>query len=155
MVYQFKDAARVPSGVTADGVMQERDRVVQEYGKASVKLATTAVLSKPEDYPNLRAFGPRDAEQAFEQAIEHGVRYAFGNIIHVRVETDSNPDSPPRQIRVLHAVPDKEGDIVFETLQVIAKVKSQRDHLLTQLNKDVDVLAAKLKDVIAELSEIS
>lgn len=155
MVYQFKSATRVPAGVTADGVMAEKERIGREYGKATVRNATAAVLSAPDRYPNLRAFGPRNAEEAFEQSIAEGIQYAWRNVVEVRVTVLPSGEQQRREVRVVHQVTDSEGDRIYAPLVTIAGNDSMRRELLASLQKDVDAFSNKLKDVIAEIQEIA
>lgn len=153
MVYDFKKAARIPKGVTADGVMEERDRIEQEYGKATMEASTNAVLSEPERFPNLRAFGPVDPEEAFREGISRGIRHAFASIIPVRVSADNDPKA--REVRVIFPVPDEDGDMVWQPIQVIKESEVQRKHLIGQLRRDAKLFADKMQDVLAELEEAS
>lgn len=154
MVYDFKSTARIPKGVTADGVMDERERIVAEYGKASIEASTNAVMSEPEAFPNLRAFGPVDPEEAMREGIAAGIRHAYAAVIPVRVETEEKGPKP-REVRVLFAVHDAEGDVVFEPINVIKESEAQRKELIGQLRRDAQAFANKMQDVLAELEDVS
>jgi len=67
--YQFKSGAHIPKGVSAEGIMAERDRIEHDFGKATIEHAVDAVLKDPDGYPNLRAFGPADEGAAMRQGI--------------------------------------------------------------------------------------
>lgn len=151
MVYDFKASARLPKGVTADGVMEERERIVNSYGKASIEASTLAVMSEPETYSNLRAFGPADPEEAFREGIANGIRYAYANIVPVRVSNGTKNQT--REVRILFPVHDEEGDLVYEPISVIKESEVQRKELIHSLSRDAEAFAQKLRDVLAELDE--
>lgn len=153
MVYSFKTAARIPKGVTADGVMEERDLIEKEWGKASLSVSTTAVLSKPEQFPNLRAFAPEDAEEALRLCVQDGIRYAYSSVIPLRPE--GVKPNEVREVRVLFPVPDKDGDMVYEPVSVIKENREQRAHLIRTLRQDAERFAQRMQDVLAEIEGIA
>lgn len=154
--YRFKNATRVPPGVTADGVMAERARIVEHYGKATVAKCVLALQEDPKNYPNILAFCPTSVEDALRLGLETGIRKAFSNIIQVKVTSAGHVDRiiSNVEVRALYSVKDPDGERVYETINVIANDKNLRNQLLAQLNLDVDTFTTKLKNVIAELQEI-
>lgn len=153
MVFQFKSAARIPKGVTPEGVMEERDRIEHDYGKATIDNSVAAVMKHPEKYPNLRAFGPADEKEALRQGIARGIRAAYQAVVIRRVEPKETV--PARQIRVLHSVQDSAGDLVYRPIEAIRQVPDQRKFLIAQLRRDADLFADKMRDVLAEIEEAS
>lgn len=151
--YQFKSGAHIPKGVTPEGIMAERDQIERDFGKATIENAVDAVLKDPDSYPNLRAFGPEDSEEAMRRGIAEGIRRAFRVITVRREEPESKP--PPRQIRVLHSVQDSDGDLVYRPIQAIRQSPDQRKYLIGQLRRDADTFADRLRDTLAEIEEAS
>lgn len=151
MVYQFKSGAHIPKGVTPAGIMEERDRIERDFGKVTIEHATDAVIKNPGDYPNLRAFGPADEEDAMRRGITEGIRRAFRIITVRRDEPEVKPE--PRQIRVIHSVQDSDGDIVYRPITAIKESPAERKYLISQLRQDADRFADKLRDVLAEIED--
>jgi hypothetical protein len=145
VIAQFKSGAVVPKGVTADGVLAERDRIAQAFGHASVELATKAVMGDPEKYPNLRAFGPRNAEEALEHGISDGIRYAFRNVIRVKV-TKHEPE-----MRKLQLVTTDAGVQSYERFEVVARTPPYRRQVLRRLAREAQNAANRQRDTLAEL----
>jgi len=152
MVYQFKSGAHIPKGVTPQGVMEERDRIEHDYGKATIDNSVEAVLAHPEKYPNLRAFAPETEREAMRQAIARGIGYAFRSLTVKRVTPEGKPES--RQIRVLHSIKDEDGELTYKPLEVIRDSPKDCKYLIGQLQKDADDYAAKMRDVLAEIAEV-
>ena len=152
-VYEFKPGAHIPKGVTPDGIGEERDRIKHDYGKATIENSLDAVLTHPEKYPNLRAFGPDDEEDAMKQGIARGIRRAYQSVVIKRMEPKKEAES--RYVRVFHSVKDDEGDLVYEPVSVIRESPGERKYLIGQLRRDVDLFTDKMKDVLAEIEEIS
>lgn len=152
-VYQFKVGAYIPKGVTPEGVMAERDQIERDFGKATIENAVDAVLKSPDDYPNLRAFGPEDEADAMRRSIAEGIRRAFRVITVRRDEPKEKPQL--RQIRVIHSVQDKDGDTVYRPITAIRESPEERKSLIGQLRRDADAFADKMRDVLAEIEEIS
>lgn len=155
ITYEFRAGTRAPANVTAYDVMSERDRIAKEYGEASIKLATAAVMSRPEDFPALRAFGPRDMEEAFEKSTAAAIRYAFDSVHRVRVVVEATPTSPPVRVSVreLVSVPGKNGP-VYERFTVVAKNVDMRDHYLTECDRLIEQYTKKLREITTELREL-
>lgn len=153
MVYQFKASAHVPKGVTPEGVMEERDRIENDYGKATIENSVEAVMTDPEKYPNLRAFGPVDEAHAMRWAIAEGVRSAFQAVVIRRTEPKQKVE--PRLIRVLHSVKDDEGELVYKPIQAIRQSPDQKKWLIGQLRRDARLFTEKLNDILAEIEEAS
>lgn len=152
-VYQFKSGMHVPKGVTPAGVLEERDRIEHDYGSATIENSTAAVLKHPDKYPNLRASGPADQDAAWRQGIADGIRKAYRAVVITRAEPKK--ESEPRQIRVIHSVQDDAGDLVFKPIQAIRQSPSERKYLIGQLRRDADVFADRMRDVLAEVEEVS
>ena len=158
MTYQFKESTRVPT--RADGQKASANGVMAEYymtaevsgGHASAANAAKVVMANPEKYPNLRAFGPADAEEALRLGIQRGISEAFRSVVIIR--EPKTKDDKPRMVRVLHSVHDEEGEQVFKPLEVISRDKGMRKDLLAQLRNDAKVFAAKVEVVLAELDEL-
>lgn len=153
MVYKFRNGSRVPAGVTPEGILAEREMIEQRCGKASIENSVTAVLTHPTEYPNLRAFCPKDEEEAMRRASADGIRRAYQSVVIIRENTDE-PKAPPREIRVLHSVHDSAGDPVFETLTVISRSEVKRRELIDQLQKDARTFYLRMIDVLAEVAEL-
>lgn len=152
--YQFKPGAHIPKGVTPEGVAEERDRIDHDYGgKATIENAVDAVMAHPDKYPNLRAFGPPNAEAAMRQGIMQGIRAAFRSVVIVRL--DPGPEAAPRYVRVIHSVQDTDGDLVYQPIQVIRQVPAERRFLIASLRRDAALFADKMRDVLAEIEEAS
>ena len=151
--YQFKDSARIPHGVTAEGVMAERDRIEHDYGKATIENSVTAVTAHPEKFPNLRAFGPADEREAMRRGIADGIRLAYRAVVIRRPEPKQETET--RQIRVIHSVQDADGDLVYRTIQAIRESPVERKFLIAQLRHDAAVFADKMRDTLAEIEEAS
>jgi hypothetical protein len=152
MVYQFKSSARIPKGVTPEGIMAERDRIEHDYGKATIGNSVEAVLADPGKYPNLRAFAPATQREAMRQAIEQGIRYAYRMVTVQRVTPAGKTEA--RQIRVIHSVRDDEGELTYKPIQVIRQSPGEVKYLIAQLQKDADDYANKMRDVLAEIAEV-
>jgi hypothetical protein len=152
--YQFKSGAHIPKSVTPEGVMEERDRIEHDYGKVTIEHAVDAVLKHPEKYPNLRAFGPADEGAAMRQGITEGIRRAFRAVVIVR-DDEPKPQAQARQIRVLHNVQDSAGDLVYRPITAIRQSPDQRKYLIGQLRRDAALFADKMRDVLAEVEEIT
>lgn len=151
MVYQFKADARVPKGVTPEGILAERDRIEHDYGKATIANSVAAVMAHPDKYPNLRAFGPADESEAMRRAIAEGIRVAYRSVI-IKREPVKNEKPEPRQVRILHSVRDAEGELVYKPLDVIRESPAEVAYLIEQLRKDADNFASKMRDCLAEIS---
>jgi hypothetical protein len=149
--YQFKSGAHIPKGVSAEGIMAERDRIEHDFGKATIEHAVDAVLKDPDGYPNLRAFGPADEGAAMRQGIAEGIRRAFRAVVIIREAP--KPQAQARQIRVLHNVQDNDGDLVYRPITAIRQSPDQRKYLIGQLRRDADSFADKLRDTLAEIEE--
>ena len=152
-VYEFKPGAHIPKGVTPEGVAAERDRIKRDFGKPTIENSVDAVLKTPEEYPNLRAFGPADDEDAMRQGIARGIRHAYQAVVIVR--RPEKEKTEPRYIRVFHSVKDDDGDLVYEPLTVIRESPSERRYLIKQLRRDADLFADKMRDTFAEIEEIA
>jgi hypothetical protein len=152
MVYEFRSGARVPHGVTPDGITEERDRIENDYGKATIENSVEAVLAHPDKYPNLLAFCPADSEAAMRQGTAEGIRLAYRTVVIRRSEPEAKPQ--PRQIRVIHSVKDTDGDLVYKPLQVIAESSAEEKYLMRQLRLDAESFASKMSDVLAEIEEL-
>lgn len=154
MVYEFKSGAHVPTGVTPEGVIQERDRIEHDYGKATIENSVAAVLKYPEKYPNLRAFGPKNPDEAMRRGIADGIRSAYQAVVHIhRLEPKQKVEA--RQIRVIHSVKDSDGDLVYRPIQAIRESPDQKKWLIAQLRRDANLFADKMRDVLAEIEEAS
>jgi hypothetical protein len=153
MVYSFKDSVHVPKGATPEGVMEERDRIEHDYGKATIENSVDAVVSDPDKYPNLRAFGPADEADAMHRGITEGIRRAYRAVVIRRVESPEKAEV--RQIRVLHNVKDDDGDLVYRSIQVIRESPGEKKWLISQLRRDANLFAARMADVLAEIDEAS
>ncbi len=151
--YQFKNTARIPQGVTPEGVMEERDRIEHDYGKATIENSVTAVTEHPEKYPNLRAFGPADEKDAMRRGIAEGIRLAYRAVVIRRAEPKRETES--RQIRVIHSVKDADGYLVYRTIQAIRQSPAERKFLIAQLRHDAVLFADRMRDVLAEIEEAS
>lgn len=152
-VYKFKPGIHIPKGATPEGIAAERDRIKHDYGKPTIENSVDAVLRHPEKYPNLRAFGPADEAEAIRQGIAAGIRRAYQAVVIVRTEPKEKAE--PRYIRVFHSVKDDDGDLVYEPIQVIRQSPAERKYLISQLRHDADVFADKMRDVLAEIEEVS
>jgi hypothetical protein len=145
---RFKKAARVPDGVTAEQVLAELDAIEAQYGRKSVDDAVKAVLTEPEKYPALRAFGPPDAETAFREAIREAVTYAVRIIVH-----EAGPGEP--ETRVLHVVHDPgDGAPVWADIATIGQSEPYQRELVRGLRRDAEAFADKLRATLAELAGI-
>lgn len=153
MIYQFKGSAHIPKGVTPEGVMEERDRIEHDYGKATIDNSVDAVMGDPEKYPNLRAFGPSDEADAMRRGIAQGIRMAYKSVVIKRTEPQQKVEA--RQIRVIHSVMDAAGDLVYKPIQVIRESPAEKKYLIAQLRRDAELFAEKMKDVLAEIEEAS
>lgn len=153
MVYQFKAGAHIPKGATPQGVMEERDRIEHDYGKATIDNSVEAVIKHPEKYPNLRAFGPADKDEALRQGIAQGIRSAYQAVVIRRVEPQQKVEA--RQVRVIHSVKDDAGDLVYRPIQAIRQQPDQKKWLIAQLRRDANLFADKMRDVLAEIEEAS
>lgn len=151
--YQFKSGVHVPKGVTPEGVLAERDRIEHDYGAATIENSVAAVLKHPEKYPNLRAFGPADKDAAWRQGITDGIRKAYRAVVIVRAEPKKEAEA--RQVRVLHSVQDSAGDLVYKPIQAIRQSPGERKFLIGQLRHDAALFADKMRDVLAEIEEVS
>ena len=152
-VYQFKAGAHIPKGATPEGVMEERDRIEHDYGKATIDNSVDAVLAHPDKYPNLRAFGPANEKEALRLGIANGIRQAYRAVVIRRVEPEQKV--PARQIRVLHSVQDSAGDLVYKPIQAIRTISDEKKYLIGQLRRDAALFAEKMNDVLAEIEEAS
>lgn len=153
--YEFKKGAIIPVGVSADGIMAERELIVRRFGAATLTNSRLAVQTDPASFPNILAFCPATTERAIEMAIESCIRKAYGSIVTVRV-TQATAKSEPRRIevRALHSV--KKGpNRVFETLVNIAQDPELKNQLLKQLEHDAAAVYDKQMQIIAELKELS
>lgn len=153
MVYRFKSGVHVPKGVTPEGILEERDRIEHDYGSATIENSVAAVLKHPEKYPNLRAFGPADKDEAWRQGITDGIRKAYRAVVIVRIKPEQKTEA--RQIRVIHSVQDSSGDLVYKPIQAIRQSPGERKFLIGQLRRDADLFAEKLRDTLAEIEEAS
>lgn len=144
---RFRTAARVPHGVTAEQVVAELDDIARRFGRRSVDAAVKAVLSEPDRYPALRAFGPEDAETAFRDAIREGVEYA------ARVVVKVDEAEPEREVRLLHIVHDSD-EAVWATLPEIAKSEPMQRELVRRLQRDAETFTRRMQDILAELAAI-
>ena len=151
MVYEFKTGVHIPKGVTPDGIMAEREQIERDFGKVTIEHAVDAVIKNPENYPNLRAFGPADEEDAMRRGITDGIRRAFRAVAIRRQEPEAKPE--PRQIRVIHSVQDSDGDIVYKPITAIKKSPVERKSLIAQLQQDANRYADRQRDVLAEIAE--
>lgn len=149
MVYVFKPGAHVPEGVTPDGVRGERDRIERDWGKATIDNSVEAVIKDPDDYPNLRAFGPADEEDAMRQGIARGIRAAYQAITVKRV----NKEQSVRYVRVIHSVRDEEGDLVYKPIQAIRDVPEELKYLVETLQRDALRYHERMQDTLAEIKE--
>lgn len=153
MAYQFKTGAHIPKGVTPEGILAERDRIEHDYGSATIENSVAAVLTHPEKYPNLRAFGPADKDAAWRDGIAAGIRRAYRIVVVVRAEPEQKVQA--RQVRVIHSVQDSDGELVYKPIQAIRQSPSERKYLISQLRHDADLFADKMRDVLAEIEEAS
>lgn len=152
MVYQFRKGTHVPPSATPEGVMSEREDIESRFGAATVDNSVEAVLKSPRRYPNLRAFGPVDAEDAMRRGVAEGVRLAYRSVVKVNVSKSGAPLSRP--VRVLHAVPsqeDGETGLVFRDIDTIRKDPIDTKNLVKQLRSDAKAYSTKLEDVLAEI----
>jgi hypothetical protein len=155
MVYQFKfrQGTHVPDGATAEGVMGERELIESRFGEATIDNSVTAVMAEPAQYPNLRSFGPVDAEDAMRRGVAEGIRLAYRSVVRVQVSSSGAPVS--RQVRVIHAVPSqekgRENELVFKDLDTIKKDPIDTKNLVKQLRADAKAFAGKVEDVLAEI----
>lgn len=155
MVYKFREGAHVPRGVTPEGILDERRRVIERKGRATARLAVEAIVEDEKSFPNLRAFGPASPAAAYRAALEDGVRAAFRSVVIVREEQRAGRDPIEHQIRVLHAVPDEAGpDLAYQTLDVIAADEKQRKWLIRELRKEAAIFARKMEDVLEEVDAL-
>lgn len=151
MVYVFKSGTHVPRGATPEGIMQERDRIEHDYGKATIENATDAVMKHPEKYPVLRSFGPADVEAAVREGVARGIRTAFRSVIIKRAEPQ--PKAPARQVRIIHSVKDSDGDLVYRPIQAIRQEPDQVKYLVSALRRDAERYHERMQDTLAEIEE--
>jgi hypothetical protein len=145
---RFKQAARVPPGVTPEQVLAELADIEARFGRRSVDDAVKVVLSEPDRYPALRAFGPPDAETAFLQAVRESILYAVRIIVQ-----DADPGEP--ECRVLHIVHDPgDGQAVWADLSTIAQSEPYQAELVRALRRDAEAFSHKLTTTLAELAAI-
>jgi hypothetical protein len=149
--YHFRPGTRIPKGATPEAVMEERDRIEHDYGKASIATSVDAVVKHPEKYPVLRSFGPADADAAMRDGIAHGIRTAYQSVVIVRTEPKQKVAA--RQVRVIHSVKDSDGDLVYRTIQAIRKEPDQRKYLIGQLRRDAELYHERMQDTLAEIEE--
>lgn len=151
MIYQFKQAARVPDGITADQVQQELDdlRAARPAGTDIIDYAVEQVLTYPDKYPSLRAFGAENAEAALRESIRNGITYAQRIIIRYR------EDPHAAQVRHNVIVVNPDGDQVIEPMETVAKVVSYQQQVTAVLAKDAQSFANRLRDVLAELAKLN
>jgi hypothetical protein len=151
--YDFRNGTHVPQGVTAEGVMEERSRIEDRYGEATIDNSVAAVLAEPEVFPNLAAFGPADADDAIRRATAEGIRIAYRSVVRVKI-TPSGAEVT-RPVRVIHAVPSQDpenaGKLAFKEIDTIKKDPIDTKNLVKQLKMDAHAFAAKLEDVLAEI----
>jgi hypothetical protein len=149
VTYIFKAQARVPEGVTADGVIAELWDIGERFGSRSVEAATKAVLAEPGRYPMLRAFGPANMEEAFEKCIRDGITYAVRMVV---IHKESGPEYV--EVRPVYLVPNEAGERVYEPIEVIAKSQPLQNYLIGELRGDAAAFARKLENTLAEIARI-
>lgn len=149
MIYQFKNSARVPEGATPEGVLAELAEIEARTGKCGPEFAAKAVIAEPERYPVLRSFGPRDAQEAFENAIRDGITYAVRAIITV-----DEGHGEPVEVRALFLVPDEDGDKVWEPLDVVAKSEPYQLYLIQEMESDLEAYSRKLRNALREITRL-
>ena len=86
------------------------------------------------------------------RGITEGIRRAFRVVVIRREEPESKPVS--RQVRVIHSVPDEDGDTVYQRITVIRESPTQRQALWKQLNRDVAAFTDKMRDTLAEMEAL-
>jgi hypothetical protein len=147
MSLAFKQAARVPDGITPEMVLAELDDIAGRVGRRSVDDAVKLVIAEPGHYPALRAFGPADAEEAFRNAIREAITYA----VRVIVNVPDDYDEP--ETRVLHIVHDPgDGAAIWADVQTIAASTPFQVELIATLRRDADAFGRKLRDTLAEIA---
>lgn len=151
MTFKFKPSARVPSGITPDQVLAEIDalQAIRPQGVGITDFAADQVIAKPEKYPALRAFGPKDADEAFWEAVRAGVAYAIRMVIEVADDIASSSE-----IRARFLVRNSEGDSVYEPITVIIKEPDYKNQLLTELENDLEAFGRKQRNVLAEIRRL-
>jgi hypothetical protein len=149
MIYQFKEAARVPGGVTADGVLAERERIKEKHGHANPEIMAQAVTDAPEEYPMLRSFGPADAEEAFRTVMRDRMAYAIRMIVPV---TESRSAVP---VRALILVTEDDGVQDYESFEVIAGSERMRNEIMDRLVRESDTYTRRLNDSLREIQRLT
>ncbi len=151
MIFQFKDSARIPPGVTADGVIEERNNIRAKFGDDSPETLTNAVIDSPERYPNLRAFGPADAEAALREGIRRGVTYALRAVVVVHDEEFPTP----APVRALVLVSHEDGKMGYESLEVVAGSAKYRNQVMARLIREAETYYNRHRDILAELQRLT
>jgi hypothetical protein len=149
--YEFRPGTRIPKGATPEAVIEERDRIENTCGKATIGASVHAVMSHPEKYPVLRSFGPADADAAMRDGIANGIRTAYQSVVIVRTEPKQKVVA--RQVRVIHSVKDSDGDLVYRTIEAIRKEPDQQKYLIGQLRRDAELYHERMQDTLAEIEE--
>lgn len=151
MIYEFRDAARIPPGVTAEGVIGERNAIRAKFGDDNPETMARAVIDNPETYPNLRAFGPEDEYSAFLDAIRRGITYAIRSIVVIHDE--EFPAPPP--VRALVLVTHDDGKQGYESLEVVAGSAKYRNEVMNRLIRDSENYFRRHREMLQELQRLT
>lgn len=151
MIHQFKTGTHVPAGATADGVVAERDLIEQRQGAVTVDAAYAEIQTNPKDFPNIRAFYPASADEAWEVAAKDAIRKAFKSVVIVREKPSPGSDQPRRvEIRQVHAVPSP-GGRQYKMLATIRENQKDLSALFKDLKAEADSYYSKFQNVMEEI----
>lgn len=151
MIYEFKDTARIPPGVTPEGILAERNAIREKFGDDNPETLTNAVVDNPETYPNFRAFGPADEITAFRNAIRDGITYAIRAIVVVHDEEFPTP----RPVRALVLVTEESGKQGYESLEVVAGSARYRNQVMARLIREAETYYNRHRDILAEIQRLT
>lgn len=151
---RFRDGTRVPEGVTATGILVERERFAKRYGDPETARVADIVLRQPKRYPNLRAFAPATPEEAMVLAMRRGVTYAFASVVRIELLPGAAGQDEPREVQVRCLVPVEVGESgkrSWQPIELVAQDTSLRRQALADIRRQLDALHRSWSNLLDEL----
>jgi hypothetical protein len=145
VIWQFKDGSRTPSGVTAEATGAALEEIRARHGKLTNRIIAQDWVSTGEGHP-LNAWFTPDSEEAALRWWEHEA----GNIVRAVVVRDvvEGHTAPVRAYVLTH---EDDGSQRYDLVTTVVADPTRRERLLADIEREVDAVNKKHKEVIALL----
>lgn len=155
MIYEFKPAARIPAGITANDVVAELDTIENTHGSRVARVAAEAVIKDPAKYPALRKFGPVDKEAAFRQAMESGIAYAIRNVVRIREDEVTGESYRIREFFPIRKNPESDTEDDYEHVDIVIKRPEWQRQAIARLRQDAKNFNQRVEEFLAEIAYLT